>query len=151
MGSDRGFARAPLLADAERRVEKIDDDLGHHGADVAASEAVLVEAVRLVGRARELIGPRHEDGLFDGADVVLALHEVGGEGGEEFLVGGRVRQREVIDRMDDPGAEVVPPDAVDEAPCEVGVVLFAHPLPQVGSEVFAGYECEFRPAECLGT
>ncbi len=84
------------------------------------------------------------------ADVVLVLDEVLGQGVEQLGVGRRIGQREIVDRIDDADAEIVAPDAVDEAAGEERIVRRAHPVEQRDARVLALSTLNFGPPRAFG-
>ena len=82
----------------------------------------LVVLVPLVRGDRELVRPRRGDQPHDVPDVEPRLDELGRQVVEQLGVRGRVARADVVDRLDDPGAEQVAPEPVDVAPGEVRVV-----------------------------
>ena len=77
------------------------------------------------------------------------VDEVFRQGVEQAGVRWRVREREVVDGLDQPDAEVVGPDAVDEAAGEVRIVRRPHPLPEFLSRVAPVLEGIVGPPSAL--
>ncbi len=72
-------------------------------------------ALSLVGPSAELIGPADQDRADQGLEVELHRDELGGQAVEQLVVRGGVGVAEVIHRLDDPPADQVIPDPVDQA------------------------------------
>ena len=135
--------------DAERGVERVDQDLGHHRPRLGAGEVAAVVEVP-VARAPTTAGRPASSRIdpLQPADVVAVRDEVGRQGVEQPRVRGRVGDREAVDRVDQPDSEVDGPDAVDEAAGEVGVVGLRQPGEEPLARVAGGGQ--LRPAERLG-
>ena len=61
-----------------------------------------------------------------------------GKGSEQFRIGWRVGQADVIDRLDQTASEQMSPDAVGDVACEITVLRSGHPLGQYRPPVALG-------------
>ena len=100
----------------------VEQHLGGQELGEGVREVDGVVGVQLVGPGAELVGPADEDRADQRLEVEAALDEVGGQAVEQLVVGGGVGVAEVVDRLDDPPAHQVEPDAVDQALGEERVV-----------------------------
>ncbi len=87
--------------------------------------------VELVGRRAELIGPALADRADQVLQAVLVVHQVLGQGVEQFGVGRRVGDAHVVERIDDAPAEEVGPVAIGDGPGEERVLRVDHPVDQL--------------------
>ena len=88
-------------------------------------------AVVLVQRqrpARQLVDPAAQDGPRHFLQVVAVADEILGQAIEQFGVGRRVGDAEVVHRLHEAMAHQVAPDPVDRDPGEVGVVGPGQPV-----------------------
>ena len=128
----------------------VDEDLGREPADDRPAEVPLVEVVRLVDLPAPLIGQAAGDLPVEPLHVELVVDEAVGQVIEERRVAGGVGQVHVVGRVDDPDAEVVGPDPVDERLGEIRVVLAPEPLHQGGPRVVDPGDGDLVAAEDLG-
>ena len=93
----------------------------------------LVILVPFIGYDGELVGARFADVTDDLLRVKAAGNEFLGKFLEQFRVGRWVARADVIQRLNNAGADQVTPHAVDEALGEVAVVACGNPV----GEMFA--------------
>ncbi len=79
-------------------------------------------------------------------DVEVVFDEFLGQKIKQLVVAGRIGKGKIIDGVDQADAEVMSPDAVDEAACEEGIVLGAEPFEECQARVLAGLQGNFRTA-----
>ena len=71
--------------------------------------------------------------------IELVLDEVARQSVEKLRIAGWIRGTHVVDRIDEPDAQVMAPDAIADRPREIGIVWGRHPVNQLarGSSPFA--------------
>ncbi len=156
---------AEVAGHAERRVERIDENFGHHGPGLGAGEvAVVVEVPPRRARTTADRRARSKPFVRGGGCRSRAATKSAARRVEQSGVGGRVGDREAVDRVNQPSSEVSGPDAVDEAAGEVRVVRLRQPReeppargsPEAGSSgppsarARAGGRSRGRPAAARG-
>ncbi len=134
------MARADALADTgdvgDRPGHEIDGVVEHFGGESAClgvGEIDLVVLVPLVGPDGELVGAGFAYFRGEGADVESRPHEAVREMIEEPGIARRIARADVVEGLDDAGAEQVAPDAIRVARGEVGIFRTGDP----GGELLA--------------
>ena len=150
------MARAPLGKAVERGRraghgrDRVEQDFGRQELGLGVREIEAVVRVQRVGGRAELIGAAVQDRADQLLEVVAVLDEVGREAVEQLVVAGGVGVAEVVDRLDDPPADQVKPDPVDQALGEERVVGARQPGRQADPPVFGRRVVEDRAAQRLG-
>ena len=65
---------------------------------------------------------------FQMPKVEMMLDKILCQSVKQRLIRGRIRGRKVVNRLDQSGAEIVRPDAIDEGAGEIGIVRSEQPI-----------------------
>lgn len=90
----------------------------------------MVILIPWMGFHRKLVGSGLADETNDVACVELMVDEFPGEEIEESRIRGRIARANIVEWFNDPCSQQIPPEAIDIARREIGIVTGGQPLCQ---------------------
>ncbi len=121
--------------------DAVQQNLGADAADHGFGKVARVGGVGGVRFGGKAVGSGGADVADEAFEIVVVGNELRGEVVEQLGVGGRVRDADVIDGIDDADAHVMIPDDVDDIAGEPGVLRRGEPA---GDGFAAGAAFDFR-------
>jgi hypothetical protein len=101
---------------------------GHQALRIVTRVEALVGGVLRQGHAAALVGFALEDGAHERFQIELLVGQKLRGGAQELLIAGRIRDTEIINRLDQAGPKEILPDAIDDGAAEIRVVARGEPV-----------------------